>query len=89
MGARRKTKETSLRLRLTVDAGLAVYLRALAMSSVGIFGDERKTIIYALRSFLIDLTKPGSGFRDGMFPHLPPRLQKLWKQQDRSRMVAR
>lgn len=72
-----------MRVRVTVDAGLAPYLRALVASPVGIFGDERETIIYALRTMLIDLTKPGSGFREGMFPHLPPRLQKIWKCQDK------
>jgi len=72
-----------MRVRVTVDAALAPYLRALVASPVGIFGDERETIIYALRTLLIDLTKPGSGFRDGMFPHLPVRLQKIWKRQDK------
>jgi hypothetical protein len=46
-----------LRIRLTLDDGLASYLRALVASPVGIFGDERETIIYAVRTFLIEEQK--------------------------------
>lgn len=67
-----------LRIRLTIDDGLASYLRALVASPVGIFGDERETIVYALRTFLIDRMCKDSGFRDPIMRHLPPDLRKLW-----------
>ena len=53
-----------LRIRLTLDDGLASYLRALVASPVGIFGDERETIICAVRTFLIDKMAVGNGFRE-------------------------
>lgn len=65
-----------LRIRLTLDAGIASWLRALCASEVGIFGDERETIIYFVRSSLIDLTKPSSGFHDPVVRHLPPEIRK-------------
>jgi hypothetical protein len=68
-----------LRIRLTLDDGLASYVRALVASPVGIFGDERDTIIFATRAFMIDKMAPGNGFRDPIIDHLPADLQKQWR----------
>lgn len=74
-------KREPLRIRITLDDGLASYLRALCASPVGIFGDERETIIYAVRSFIIDLTKPSSGFFEPIVRELPDDLRKVWEKQ--------
>lgn len=76
------TRREPLRIRLTLDSGLASYLRALCESEAGIFGDERETIIYAVRSFIQDLMKKESGFRAPITAHLPPDLQKMWRDRD-------
>ena len=70
-----------LRIRLTLDDGLASYLRALVASPCGFFGDERETIIYFIRSALIDMMKSGSGFREPIIDHLPPDLQRPWRKR--------
>ena len=70
-----------LRIRLTLDDGLAPYLRALCASPAGIFGDERETIIFAVRTFLIDKMKPGNGFFEPILRELPEDLQKVWNKQ--------
>jgi hypothetical protein len=71
-------KSGPLRIRLTVDAGLATYLRALVASPAGIFGDEGDTIIYALRTFLIDKMTIKNGFREPIIRELPPDFRKRW-----------
>lgn len=72
-------KTGPLRIRLTIDDGLASYLRALVASPCGIFGDERETIIYFVRSALIDMLKPDNGFREPIIDHLPIDLQRVWR----------
>lgn len=71
-------KRAPLRIRLTLDDGLATYLRALVASPAGIFGDERETIIYAVRTFLIDKMAVGNGFREPILRQLPDDLRKTW-----------
>jgi hypothetical protein len=68
-----------LKIRLTLDKGVASWLRALCASEVAIFGDERATIVYFVRSSLIDLTKPGSGFREPVIRHLPKEIREAMK----------
>lgn len=65
-----------LRIRITLDDGLASYLRALCESEAGIFGDERETIIYAVRTFLLDMMKKDSGFKPHIVKHLPGDLRR-------------
>lgn len=72
-------KREPLRIRLTLDSGIASYLRALCESEAGIFGDERATIIYAVRGFIQDLMKKDSGFRAPIIRHLPPDLRHHWE----------
>lgn len=70
-----------LRIRITLDDGLAPYLHALCESEAGIFGDERETIIYAVRTFLIDKMAKGNGFRKFIIPNLPPDLRRHWEER--------
>jgi hypothetical protein len=72
-------KRATLRIRLTIDDALASYLRALVASPVGIYGDERETIIFALRSFMIDHMKAGSGFREQIMRELPDDIRSAWE----------
>jgi hypothetical protein len=65
-----------LRMRLTLDDGLASYLRAL-VNGVGLYGDERETAIYLIRDGLIDRFK-ADGFRAAMMPHLPDDIRRAW-----------
>jgi hypothetical protein len=71
-------KRRPLKITITLDDGLASYLRALCKSEVGIFGDERETIVYALRTFIHEKMLATSGFRNNIIRHLPPDLQKAW-----------
>ena len=83
-----EVKRRPLRIRLTIDDGLASYLRALVASPAGIFGNERETIIYFVRSALIDMMKPDNGFRQSIIDHLPADLKKLWLANPPSRRKA-
>jgi hypothetical protein len=64
-----------LRIRLTLDKGLAAWLRALCASPVGIFGDERETIIYLVRNGMRELAE-SEAFREAITPHLPEEIRK-------------
>lgn len=79
----RALKRQPLRIRLTIDDGLAAYLRAW-VNGIGFAGDERETIIYLLRSKINDdfTHRNADGqrvFRDMMFPWLPKDIQAAWK----------
>lgn len=68
-----------LRIRITLDDGIASYLRALVKCPFGIFGDERETIVYLTRSGLIKLWESPS-YREAMLPYLPQDIQDAWRQ---------
>lgn len=79
----RALKRKPLRIRLTIDSGLAAYLRAW-VCGIGLAGNERETIIYLLRCRLNDDFEHRNNngdrvFRDMMFPWLPKDIQAAWK----------
>lgn len=66
-----------LRIRLTLDRGLAAYIRAY-VKAVGIYGDERETIIAMVRNEVIRFTE-SQHIRAAIMPHLPRNIQRAWK----------
>jgi hypothetical protein len=73
------TTREPLRIRLTLDDGLASYLRALCKSDMAIFGNERETIIFAVREFLLSKMTKGNAFRESIIDNLPDDLQAHWR----------
>ncbi|MBA2412691.1 MAG: hypothetical protein H0V63_07675 [Burkholderiaceae bacterium] len=68
---------TPLRIRITLDDGIASYFRALRASPFGIYGSEQATAIYLIREGLISRFEQPI-YRDAMMPHLPDDIQKAW-----------
>jgi hypothetical protein len=69
-----------LRIRLTLDAGLAAYLRAL-VNGVGIHGDERETLMFLIRDGIVKRME-SEGMRRLMVPHLPADIRQHWSAHD-------
>lgn len=76
-GLSKAFRREPLRIRLTFDDGLAAYIRALVASPVGIYGDERETIVYLVRSGVIKLFE-SEVYRNAMMPYLPKDIQRAW-----------
>lgn len=69
-------KRNPLRIRLTLDAGLAAYVRAYT-KGVGLYGTERETIVAFVREG-INRRCEGDVLLEKMMPHLPPDIQRAW-----------
>lgn len=63
-----------LKIRLTIDAGLAAYIRAEAKI---LYGSDRAAIIALLRN-AIQTDIRSDGWLLALYPHLPPEIQKAW-----------
>lgn len=68
--------EAPLRIRLTLDSGLASYVRAF-VKGIGIYGDERGTIIHMIRQAVQEDAK-SDNLLSHLMPHLPARIQLAW-----------
>jgi len=66
-----------LRIRLTLDDGLAAYIRAIVASPIGFYGDERATIIFMVRQQIIQHTE-SPVIRDAIMPWLPVDIRRAW-----------
>lgn len=71
-----KIVRAPLRMRLTLDDGLAAYLRAL-VNGVGLYGNERETAVFLIGDGLSDRFK-SDAFRAAMMPHLPDDIRRAW-----------
>lgn len=69
-------KRAPPRIRITLDDGLAAYIRAM-VKGVRIYGDERETIIYLIRDAL-DRRTESDALLQMMMPHLPQDIQRAW-----------
>ena len=70
----REVERKPLRIRLTLDDGLASWVRAY-VKGIGLYGDERATIIAFVRRAIIE-DSANDGFRSCMLPHLPPDIRR-------------
>ena len=74
-GASKALPRAPMRIRLTLDDGLAAYIRAYA-AGIGIAGNERDTIIFLLRGAMTKSFR--GGIAEAMMPYLPEDIQAAW-----------
>lgn len=77
MTAKRKAiVDGPLRIRLTLDRGLAAYVRA-HVKGIGIAGSERETLVFMIRDCIVRDCE-NQVLCHLMMPHLPPDIRAAW-----------
>lgn len=69
-------RREALRVRLTLDRGLASWIRAYH-EAYGLHATIQETIIYLVRSAIIERSR-NEASRKLLMPHLPADIQRAW-----------